>query len=310
MIVDNYPEWEGAHPDFKDHPLGAVVAVPIHWGDEFLGVVDAACERVAAFSEQDVHLLNLFADQAAVAIQNARLFAELEASNRELDAFSHTIAHDLKGPLANIIGFGSLLEDELRDGPEETVYLIKAILTAAYKMTDMIDQLLLLALLRDASTTVEPVMITLAVETAVGRYNPQIVARGITVEVAPGLPPALGHEQWITEVFANLISNAIKYIGKKNPAPRIAIRGRREGTCVRYEIEDNGLGIDPEDQSRLFEMFERFHKTETSGLGLGLSIARRIVTNLGGEIGAESVPGQGSTFWFTLPAAKGKDGTA
>jgi PAS domain S-box-containing protein len=309
IIVADYDTWEGSHPAIRARSFGgSVLAAPIHWGETFLGVIDAASSTENVFSEQDAHLLSLFADQAAIAIRNARLFAELEASNRELDAFSHTIAHDLKAPLAAIIGYGSLLEEDIRGMPPETTELLDTILESASRMSDMIDQLLLLALLRDKSAVVGPVVVMPAVEAALARYRPQIDERGIVVDVAPDLPPALAHEQWVIEIFANLVSNAIKYLGPDNPAPRIAIRGCLEGAHVRYEVQDNGLGIAPEDQAQLFEMFARFHRHVSRGLGLGLSIVRRIVTNLNGEVGAESAPGQGSTFWFTLPALQGDTG--
>jgi PAS domain S-box-containing protein len=309
IIVADYDSWEGAHPDIQMRSLGGcVLAVPVHWGETFLGVIDVASRQEGAFSEQDAHLLSLFADQAAIAIKNARLFAELEASNSELDAFSHTIAHDLKAPLASIIGYGSLLEEEIRGLSPETISLLATMLKAADRMSDMIDQLLLLALLRDKLADVETVPMGPVVEGALARFQSQLTEAGIHVEVAPDLPPALGHAQWVTEVFANLISNAIKYMGRDNPAPRIAIRGRREGAYVRYEVQDNGMGIAPEDHPRLFERFARFHGRASSGLGLGLSIVRRIVTNLNGEVGAESAPGVGSTFWFTLPAPEDEDG--
>lgn len=114
-------------------------------------------------------------------------------------------------------------------------------------------------------------------------------------------PTVLGNAAWLEEVFANLVDNAIKYIGEQNPEPRIVIRGQQEGTHARYEVSDNGRGIQPEDLPKLFEMFTRFHNREAKGSGLGLSIVRRIIGRLGGEIGVESEPGAGSAFWFTLP---------
>lgn len=304
IIVDDYDEWNGAQPDIRKRSLGgSVVAAPITWGETFLGVIDAASAQANTFSEQDAHLLSLFADQAAIAIKNARLFTELEASNRELDSFSQTVAHDLKGPLTSIIGFGSLLEEEIHGYSEEVDYLLDVILKAALKMADMIDQLLLLAVLRDTSAIIEPVDAADAIKMVLLGLERQIAEREVTIEVMPNLPVALGHRQWVSAVFANLVNNAIKYIGKENPDPRIAIRGSRQGDYVRYEVEDNGLGITPEDQKKLFDIFTRFHHKESSGMGLGLSIVHRVVTNLNGEVGVESTPGQGSTFWFTLPAA-------
>jgi signal transduction histidine kinase len=113
----------------------------------------------------------------------------------------------------------------------------------------------------------------------------------------------MGHTQWIEEVFANLISNAIKYMGKDNPVPSITITGFQIHNLVRYEVRDTGVGISPKDQAHLFEMFTRLHTVEADGLGLGLSIVRRIISKLNGQLGVESERGKGSAFWFTIPAA-------
>ncbi|MBK6712005.1 MAG: ATP-binding protein [Chloroflexi bacterium] len=104
------------------------------------------------------------------------------------------------------------------------------------------------------------------------------------------------------EIFANLLSNAIKYIGVDNQEPLIRICAVQIENMVRCEVQDNGLGIKVADQQKLFDMFTRFHREEASGTGLGLPIVERIARKLGGEVGVVSTPGQGSTFWFTLPA--------
>jgi signal transduction histidine kinase len=107
----------------------------------------------------------------------------------------------------------------------------------------------------------------------------------------------------VEEVFANLISNAIKYKGKNNTNPIIQVRGALDGKYVRFEIEDNGQGIPPEKQQQIFEMFSRASEDDIEGTGLGLAIVQRIVLKLHGQIGVTSEYGRGSTFWFTLPGA-------
>ncbi len=172
---------------------------------------------------------------------------------------------------------------------------------SALKMADMIDQLLWLTKLRDAAAVVETVNVNEVAQSAMARFQHQIERTNIATEISRDLPPALGHAQWIEEVFANLISNAIKYMGKNNPEPRISIKSTRQNDIVRYEVHDTGVGITPEDQAHLFEMFTRLHTVEADGLGLGLSIVHRIITKLNGQIGVESERGKGSTFWFTIP---------
>lgn len=233
---------------------------------------------------------------------NKRYVEELKERNAELDAFGHTVAHDLKTPISAIIGYAELLleSEHIQPHPQETDY-VKNILTASQKTITMIDELLRLSQLRDVGSEIKVVSMTAIVHAAVQRFGKELETHGIQIEIMPNLPPALGQEIWIEEIFANLISNAIKYIGKNNRAPHIAISGRLVGGKARYEVKDNGLGIQPADQTKLFQAFARFHKAEAAGLGLGLTIASRIVHRLGGEIGAESKPGEGSTFWFTLP---------
>lgn len=233
-----------------------------------------------------------------------RYAADLEERNSQLDAFGHTIAHDLKAPLSAVIGYADMLTifEGDRLTPQARDYA-RNIQQSAQKMERMITELLQFASLHDIGGVVTDVDVNPVVKAAVERFQSDIERRGIEINIASDLPPALGHALWLEEVFANLISNAVKYIGKDNPAPRITIRGLRQEECIRYEVQDNGLGIEPQSQKRLFEMFARFHKGEASGLGLGLSIVLQIVKRLGGQVGVDSQPGKGSTFWFTLPAA-------
>ena len=228
---------------------------------------------------------------------------ELEARNGELNAFGHTVAHDLRAPLGIMLGYVSVMQQDNKLSPEVQKYLGN-MEKAAMRMDNMITGLLLLSRVRNISDVVEAVDMTKAAHGALERFQQQVTERGIHVEIMPDMPAAMGHDVWVEEIFANLIGNAVKYIGQENPAPRICVRGARQGKAVRYEVQDNGLGISEDDQQKLFEMFSRFHRNEAAGAGLGLSILLRIVTRLKGEVGVESVPGDGSTFWFTLPAAE------
>jgi signal transduction histidine kinase len=236
------------------------------------------------------------------------LFRELKQAegalivrNRELKAYDHTIAHDLKTPLANIVGFANLLAEDLPGTMPEAREALDYIQAYALKAVDMTEHLLRLAELRDTSEVTGYVEMSQIVTAALARFEGRLAERGIAVEVRPDLPPAMGYGPWLEEVFANLIGNAIDYMGEDNAAPRIVIRGARQHNQARYEVQDNGVGIADEDQSHVFDEFTRFHKTEADGTGLGLSIVRRIVSNLDGKVGVVSAPARGSTFWFTLP---------
>jgi signal transduction histidine kinase len=227
---------------------------------------------------------------------------QLEERNQELDAFSYIVAHDLKGPLSLVTGYTDLL---LTEGVEsissEQLAWLEVIKDQSLRMQNIISGLLLLAQLRDARDVIEIVDMRHLIQSALSYLDQWLTARGVQVEVIEPLPPVLGHIPWLEAVFTNLISNAIKYIGQNNEDPRIWIRGYQQGQVVRYEIEDNGLGIDQKHRDRLFEMFTRVHPDEAGGIGLGLSIVKRIIVKLNGYVSVESEPGAGSTFWFILP---------
>jgi signal transduction histidine kinase len=292
------------------------IVIPLNSDDHVTGAIIFASTAPHQYRQEDMRIGYLLALQLSSALRNAnqfdqlkqaqaelRLYAhELEARNQELDAYNHTIAHDLKSPITGMVLKIEVIKMIFRDLPPDAVKHMDDIKGNALKMADMIDQLLWLTKLRDAAASVELVDVNQVVESALARFQHLIDRDDITIHFSADLPPAMGHAQWIEEVFANLISNAIKYMGKENPAPTITISGIKQNSLVRYEVRDTGVGITPKDQAHLFEMFTRLHTVEADGLGLGLSIVRRIITKLNGQLGVDSKRGKGSTFWFTIPA--------
>jgi PAS domain S-box-containing protein len=299
IVADTWQEetWVIISPtDWIRSHMGA----PILRDEQVLGFINLDSSTPNHFRPEYAEPLRAFASQAAIALWNARLFADLTARNEELDAYTFTIAHDLKSPLNLISGYAELLTlYDLPSGGQTQLAVMREMIA---RMGRMIEQLLFLAQLRDAKKTAVSLPITPIVYAALARFMDQIEARSVRIVLDSELLPAMGHAPWLEEVFANLISNAIKYIGSDNPDPAIHIRSFAQDNMVRYEICDNGLGISPSYQKKIFEMFSRFHKEEAAGTGLGLAIAQRIVQKLGGQVGVESTPGQGSAFWFTLPA--------
>lgn len=291
--------------------LQSMLAAPLRLNGRVLGLVVLLAAQPGRYSTPHAERLQLFADHAATALHNALLYDELQHTvstlherNADLKAFSHTMAHDLKAPLQVLVGYANLLSTDLKDElPEDIVESLRYIEAYAHKMKSMIDNLLLFSELGSAEVTVEPVDMQIVVSLVLARFYDRIRERGVTVEVTPELPRAMGYSPWLEEVFANLIDNSIKYMGEDNPAPRIIVWGERAGDWARFEIIDNGVGIEEADQQRLFQMFTRFHRHHADGSGLGLSIARRIVEKLGGRIGVESEPGRGTKFWIELPPA-------
>jgi signal transduction histidine kinase len=285
--------------------------IPLIATETTLGTINFAAARPNCYTYDDMRIGYMLSLQLSAAIRNAYIFAELQRTQdelhqrvEELDAYAHTIAHDLKTPLSNVILWSDLFKMMFEHRvPEESLKYIDTIRNNGHLMHHMIDQLLLLAQIRHTAQAYTRVAVAETVQRALERFARQVEDARITVTVAPGLPDALGHQQWIEEIFANLISNAIKYMGTGSPAPRIEIHGALAAGQARFEVRDTGIGIKPEDQKRLFEKFARLHIVHAEGIGLGLSIIHRMIKKMGGDIGIESTFGEGSTFWFVLPAA-------
>jgi PAS domain S-box-containing protein len=237
---------------------------------------------------------------------------ELEARNADLDAFAHTVAHDLKNPLTGVVGRGHALCKHFTNLPEEEVRKwLDAIVQAGRKMADIIDALLLLANVRQVTDIeTKPLDMAAIVDEALARLSDRIAASDAKLIKPQAWPPATGYGPWVEEVWANYISNAIKYGGTptrvKLGAERVprAQNSDGDGPMACFWVRDNGPGLTAEQQSKLFSQFTRLDTERAEGHGLGLSIARRIVEKLGGSVGVESEVGQGSTFWFTLPLAE------
>jgi signal transduction histidine kinase len=253
------------------------------------------------WTETELGVLNDLAQSAISEIELKLRLSQLKEANEELHAYNHTVAHDLKNPLSAIGSSAELLlrYEQHTISPKGRRW-IENISGATVQMRRMIDQLLHLTDLDTRINEIDEICVRQVAQRVMERF-PNC---NIELVIASDLPKAVACEAWVAEVLANLISNAIKYIGKHNPQPRVMICGVRDGSQVRYEVQDNGIGIKPQDQQRLFEMFSRVNTIEAEGLGLGLSIVRRLVTNMGGTVGVNSTPGQGSAFWFTLPAVQ------
>ncbi|HSJ55104.1 MAG TPA: response regulator [Anaerolineae bacterium] len=242
-----------------------------------------------------------FAEDLAIREVNA----DLAAQNRDLEGFAHTVAHDLRNALAPIVGTASLLSEDLDTiSSEQARRQVEVIAGQGAKMRRMIDDLLMLAQVRDAQLVVRPLDMHALLEDAWSRLAPLAESLDGRLSGPEAWPDALGYGPWVVEVWVNYLSNALKYGGRP---PEVQAgwdaRGTEGKNAVRFWIQDNGGGLTAEEQSQLFRPFVQLNSARSDGYGLGLSIARRIVEKLGGEVGVESQVGQGSTFWFTLPAA-------
>ena len=229
---------------------------------------------------------------------------ELQVRNEELDAFAHTVAHDLKNPISSMMGFTSLVlnyYDRMDD--EKIREYLTLIMESGYKLKEIINSLLLLAGVgRTQDVEFETVNMGIAVESACARLINLIEARDAHIEIPDHWPDALGYTPWVEEIWANYLSNALKYGGQ--PPHIIFGSDEPEDGMVRFWIQDNGSGLTPEEQEQVFMPFTRLSQAKVEGHGLGLSVVQRIVERLNGEVGLVCQIGKGCRFSFTLPVVE------
>ena len=228
---------------------------------------------------------------------------QLQMANEELEAFSYSIAHDLRSPLSSINGFGKLLERAMpADAGERARHYLNRIVTGAVRMGEMIDALLALAQLSRAGLHWEDVNMYVLAEAVFAGLQESEPERVVHLEVGEGLP-VKGDSRLLKMVMENLLGNAWKFSAKQPRA--MIVFAQREGPAgeVIYFVRDNGVGFDMAHAGKLFGAFERMYgSSEFAGHGIGLANVKRIINRHGGRVWAESVPGQGATFYFTLGA--------
>lgn len=283
----------------------------------FLSALNEPPDKVKAFAAGGVDYITkpFHVDEVLARVETHlalhRLQHNLEQQIAELDAFAHTVAHDLKNPLAMLVGYTDVLTEELADTPDPIVQeCLKGIVRIGLKVANIVDELLLLARVRKVEQ-VALVSLDMAalVSAALERLKAMIEEYEAEISLPSEWPPASGYGPWVEEVWANYISNAVKYGGQPprvelGADPALPTAGSvPEKSLVRFWVRDNGPGLAPAEQERLFIEFIQLHQVRTGGYGLGLSIVRRIVEKLGGQVGVESQVGRGSVFSFTLPAA-------
>jgi PAS domain S-box-containing protein len=227
----------------------------------------------------------------------------LERSNADLEQFASVASHDLQAPLRVVAGFVELLrrryEGRLDDEADE---FIRMTLAGVTRMQRLIDDLLAYAsVTRSGREEAVPIDTRAIIASVLEALSDEIARTGATIAF-DGLPTVRSTATQLSQLFQNLIGNAIKFTG--GASPQVRIWAEREGAFWRLSVQDNGIGIDPEQRERIFEMFQRLHTAEEfSGTGIGLAICKRVVESHGGDIGVAVAPGGGTIMSFTLPAA-------
>jgi len=230
--------------------------------------------------------------------------AKLREALREIDTFSYSVAHDLRGPLRAMTGFSeALLQDFSPNLPAEGQDFVLRIADAGRRMDALIMDILAYSRLSRDEVPLDPVGLEDVVNQVLTNMAKEIRERQATVTVRSPLPRVVGHAAMLEQVVTNLVSNAVKF-SRRGVAPEVVIRAESRGGTVRLWIEDNGIGISPEYQERVFGLFQRLNPVEAfPGTGVGLAIVRRAMERMGGSSGVESTSGQGSRFWVEVPQA-------
>lgn len=292
------------------------MVVPMIAGGELIGALSFGGDR-NEFAEEQAGIAREVATQLAIAITQARLLdrvrlqadelekrvrertTELQASNRELEAFSYSVSHDLRSPLRAVDGYAQMLqEDYAARLDDEGRRLLGVVRDEAARMGQLIDDLLRLSQIGR-----KPL--------ARHAFDMRALAAEVVAELAPAypharvelaaLPPAAGDRALLRQVWVNLIGNALKY-SSRSPAPRVEIDGTIEAPGNVYRVRDNGAGFDMRYEGKLFKVFQRLHSQEEfQGTGVGLAIVERVVARHGGRVWAKSAPDAGASFHFELP---------
>ncbi len=300
-----------AHPYYNtrlypDLNVSSVLGVPLRARGDVIGVLEVVNKVDGTFTNQDMANLESVAGLAGIAIDQIHVaevlrqhITDLQNQVENLDVFAHTVAHDLKNPLDLVLGYAGLYLEEYGSliNDTERSYL-QRIVSGGDKLNTIVDELLLLAEVRKADVQLVPLDMPSIVAQALSRLGPRIDEAKAKVTIPDSWPVAWGYGPWVEEVWVNYLNNALQY-GYKPPEMELGATPDEHG-MIRFWLRNRGAELLPGQMSQLFKAFSRLNQVRTQGYGLGLSIVRRIVEQLGGEVGVTNEVGYGPVFSFTL----------
>ncbi|GAB3035606.1 hypothetical protein GCM10025298_26020 [Natronobiforma cellulositropha] len=311
VVEDLGPEARFTHPRLLvDHGIRSGITVVVGPADEPWGILGVHDSAPRQFPAHDVAVLQSVSVVVATAIERRRFETRLsetidrvEASNERLEQFAYVDSHDLQEPLRTISGYLGLLEhgygDVLGEDGREFVDLA---VDGAYRMQEMVSSLLAYSRVETQGDDFERVDLDAVVEYALADLRAQVEETAAEVTLEP-LPSVDGDASQLRQLFQNLLSNALEYAGEE--PPRVHVSAERAADSWIVSVRDEGIGIDPDDHERVFDVFQRLHRNDDHpGTGIGLAMCKRIVERHGGEIRVDSTPGDGATFSVTLPASQ------
>ncbi|MDP2329215.1 MAG: ATP-binding protein [Reyranella sp.] len=305
-------EFAAAHRFAATAGFRAAVAAPLLREGIAIGAVALRKPEPGPFTPRQIELLETFAAQAVIAIENVRLFTEIQEKSRQLEVASQhksqflaNMSHELRTPLNAIIGYTEMMADGLYgEVGEKASGVLERVQNNGRHLLGLINDVLDLSKIEagQLTLTVEPYSVTDMVATVLSATESLARTKGIALgaAVAPGLPTGTGDARRLAQVLLNLVGNAIKFTDQGS----VEVRAAQAGDRFELSVVDTGLGIAPADQARVFEEFQQVDNTSTrkkGGTGLGLSISRKIVELHGGRISVESEVGKGSTFKVSVP---------
>lgn len=319
IVPDIYADARIPHEAYRPTFVRSLTMTPIRTADP-LGAIGTYWASEHASSPAEAELLQTLADSTAVALESVRVLseledrvrrrtAELEASNRDLEAFAELAAHDLKTPLVTIAGYAEHVR--VLDGPrlsDDGAQALDTIQRRASRMSDLIDAVLGHSAAASAELAKEPVDFNVLVEHVLHDLGSLVTTSHATVEVHD-LPPGHGVPALLERVLQNLIANAIQYGAPGEP--HVLVTGHQDDRSVSLTITDNGSGVPHDEREAIFDMFMRGQAgARVPGSGIGLAFARRVVVRHGGTISvAPGAGGRGASFSVTLPLASGAVGS-